>query len=438
MDINMGKRHLNKLSAKEVENLRKAGLHGDGGGLYLRVTATGAKMWIFRYSRRDMGLGGYPEISLEEARDLAADARKLLAKGIDPIEHRRAEPEEPVRAKTITFTEACEKYLEAHKSGWRNAKHKQQWENTLKTYAEPALGKMQVETITADDCLKVLAPIWTNKPETASRLRGRIENVLNWCAAKGYRDRDRINLATWRGNLKHLLAKRPKKSVVRHHPALPWQDMPAFIAELRNRDALAARALELTILTTARTSEVLLAERTETNGDIWTVPAERMKMQIEHRVPLVPRAVEIIEALPVIEGSPYLFPGQRRGRPLSNMAMQMMLRRMGHDAITVHGFRSTFRDWAAEQTSFPREIAKLCLAHQVGNEVERAYRRSELLAKRRELLTQWADFCASACDAPKQPEPKPAEPVRQPTAAERRAAFAYFASFRRSRPRRRA
>ena len=395
----MGKRQIHRLSALEVKNTKVPGLHGDGGGLLLRVTKSGTKNWVFRYNRRDMGLGAYPAISLEEARRRAADARKTLGQGIDPIKARRAMP---ATMKRISFADAYKEYISAHSPAWRNAKHRQQWQNTLRHYAEPIIGKKDVRDITADDCVRVLGPIWTEKPETASRLRGRMENVLDWCGAKGYRDRNTVNPASWRGNLKHLLAARSKKTGVRHHPAMPWRDIPAFMTKLRGRDGLAARALELLILTCARTSEVLLAERTEIEGDIWTVPGSRMKGGLEHRVPLVPRAVQIIESLPILEGNSFLFPGQRQGRPLSNMSMEMLLRRMGHDAITVHGFRSTFRDWAAEQTGFPREIAEMCLAHLVGNEVERAYRRSELLAKRRELLTAWADYCASAA-APDRP-----------------------------------
>jgi integrase len=390
MGSNMGRRQIHKLSALEVKNAKIPHLYGDGGGLILRVTKSGSKSWIFRYRRRDMGLGAYPAVSLEDARRLAADARKKLVQGIDPIETRQAKTE---KEKRITFAEACRQYIDAHAPGWKNAKHRQQWENTLHDYAEPILGKKDVRDITADDCLRVLSPIWTAKSETASRLRGRMENVLDWCAAKGYRDRNAVNPASWRGNLKHLLAGRPKKSSVRHHSAMDWRELPAFMRDLRQRDGLAARALELLILTCARTSEVLLAERSEIVGGVWTIPAARMKGGLDHRVPLVPQALELLINLPVIEGNPYLFPGQRQGRPLSNMAMEMMLRRMGRGDITVHGFRSTFRDWAAERTSFPREIAEMCLAHLVGNEVERAYRRSELLEKRRDLLATWSDYC---------------------------------------------
>jgi integrase len=396
MGRDMG-RQLHRLTALGVQRITAPGLHNDGGNLLMRVTATGSKSWIFRYNRRDMGLGGYPAVSLASARQQAADAREMLARGIDPIEARRAEPERNPRA--VTFAEAAADYVEAHKDGWRNAKHRQQWANTLTTYAVPAIGSKDVREITADDCRDLLAPIWTAKRETASRLRGRIELVLDWCAVKGFRDRDRVNPASWKGNLKHLLPAQNKRASVLHHAALPWKDVPEFIAELRQRDALAARALELTILTCARTSEVLLAERAEFVADVWTVPPTRMKGGRMHVVPLVPRALEIIEGLPILDGNPYLIPGQREGRPLSNMAMEMMLRRMNRNEITVHGFRSSFRDWAAEVTDFPREIAEMCLAHVVGNDVERAYRRSELLAKRRALLEAWADFCASASPA---------------------------------------
>jgi integrase len=397
MGTNMGKRTLHKLSAIEVRNQKRPGLYGDGGGLYLRVTKSGAKGWIFRFNRRDMGLGGFPDVSLEAARERASAARKQLREKADPIEARRADPER--KARGITFAQAAADYMEAHKDGWRNAQHRQQWQNTLATYAAPAIGNKDVREITADDCRDLLAKIWTDKRETASRLRGRIELVLDWCAAKGFRDRDRVNPAAWKGNLKHLLPKHNRRANVVHHPALPWQEVPAFVAELRGCDALAASALELLILTCARTGEILLAERAEIMADVWTIPATRMKSGRQHCIPLVPRAVEIVEGLPIIEGNLHLFPGIRAGRPLSKMVLEMLLRRMNRNDITVHGFRSSFRDFAAEATDFPREIAEMCLAHQVGNEVERAYRRSELLAKRRALLEAWADFCASASPA---------------------------------------
>jgi integrase len=283
----------------------------------------------------------------------------------------------------MTFNKAAAAYIQAHKAGWRGARTAHRWQSELERYAYPAFGKRDVATVTVDDVLHVLAPIWTTKNETASKVRERIEAVLDWAAAKGYRSG--VNPAMWRGNLKHLLPARARVHTVRHHPALPWQELPAFMAELRGRDALAARALETTILTACRTSEVLNADRSELNGDLWVIPAERMKARKEHRVPLSTHASAIISSVPCLEGNSYVFPGHRDGRPLSGMAMEMLLRRMGRSDITVHGFRSTFRDWAAEATDFPREIS--------GSEVERAYRRSDLLLKRKGLMQKWADYC---------------------------------------------
>ncbi len=297
-----------------MKKLKTPGLHGDGGGLHLRVTKTGTKSWIFRYSRRDMGLGAYPTVTLEAARDLAAAARKLRTSAVDPIEARRVEPS--AQPQNVTFAEACRQYLAAHEAGWKNAKHRQQRRNTLSARAEPIIGAMNVMEITANDCLRVLSPIWTEKPETASRLRGRMEAVLDWCVAKGFRDRGTVNPASWRGNLKHLLSERRKDRHASPRNAVAG-DSCLHRQTKRAREALAARALELTILTATRTSEALLAERGEIAGDVWAIPATRMKSGRPHSVPLVPRAVEIIAALLVIEGSQYLFPGQRQGRPLS-------------------------------------------------------------------------------------------------------------------------
>ncbi len=383
---------MGKLTDVRVRKTAQTGLHNDGYGLYLKVTDGDARSWIFRFKiggrTRDMGLGPYPEISLADAREKAADARKLTRQGIDPIEARRADGG---AAKGMTFDKAAAAYIQAHKAGWRGARTAHRWQSELERYAYPAFGKRDVATVTVDDVLRILAPIWTTKNETASKVRERIEAVLDWAAAKGYRSG--VNPAMWRGNLKHLLPARAKVHTVRHHPALPWQELPAFMADLRGRDALAARALETTILTACRTSEVLNADRSELNGDLWVIPAERMKARKEHRVPLSTQAFTIISSLPCIAGNSYVFPGHRDGRSLSGMAMEMLLRRMGRSDITVHGFRSTFRDWAAEATDFPREISELCLAHEVGNEVERAYRRSDLLLKRRGLMQKWADYC---------------------------------------------
>ena len=389
----------NCLTAVGIKNLKDKGLHADGGGLYLRITDSGTKGWIFRFSQsgrtRDMGLGTCAEISLASARQIAEECRKQLKQGIDPIEDRKktalAQNGGP---NVVTFREAADRYITAHEPSWKNAKHRQQWRNTLSSYAIPIIGHLDVAAITTDDILRVLEPIWQAKPETAVRVRGRIENVLDWCRARKHRDG--ANPALWRGHLKHLLPARKKKGTVRHHPAMPWRDIPAFMVTLRANSAISARTLEFTILTAARTSESILATHDEFDLDenIWHVPAKRMKASVDHRVPLAARARDIIAGLPRIEGLPYVFPGGPLDRPLSNMAMLELLRGL-RPGLTVHGFRSTFRDWAAEETDFPSEVVEMALAHTIESQVERAYRRGDLFQKRRALMDAWAAYCSS-------------------------------------------
>jgi integrase len=304
-------------------------------------------------------------------------------------------------ARVITFQSATDRYIAAHEPSWRNLKHRQQWRNTLIAYAEPIIGKLDVAAITTEDVLRVLEPIWRTKPETANRSRGRIENILDWCRVRKYRTE--ANPAVWRGHLKHLLPGRKKKGSVRHHPALPWREIPKFMADLRENSSISARALEFTILTVARTSESTLAIREkefDLDHSIWCVPAERMKAGVEHRVPLAPRARNIISATPEIEDNPYVFPGARKNRPLSNMAMLELLRGM-RPGLTVHGFRSAFRDWAAEATDFPNEVAEMALAHTIENDVECAYRRGDPFEKRKKLMEAWADYCCLGTGAVK-------------------------------------
>jgi integrase len=385
-----------KLSDLKIKALRKAGLHGDGDGLYLKVSPTGTRSWMLRFKvggqPSKMGLGPYPEISLSEARNRARDARAQLARGINPLadKRQRAAAQRTVKH-VVTFAEATERYIAAHESSWRNAKHRQQWRNTLATYAAPVIGKTPVHEVVMDDVLRVLEPIWQTKPETASRVRGRIENVLDWAKVRGLRSGE--NPAAWRGHLSHVLPARNKARSVQHHAALPWRQMPEFIAALRANSAISARALEFTILTAARTSEVVEAKWAEVDLEVgaWTVPKQRMKADREHRVPLTDAAVAALRALPRLAGNDYLFPGARKGRPLSNMAMLELLRGM-RPGLTVHGFRSTFRDWAAEATSFPRELAEAALAHVLGSASERAYQRGDLFEKRREMMTAWSAF----------------------------------------------
>ena len=392
----------NALSAVAVKTA-KPGRHADGGGLQLLVKQSGARSWVYRFmlkgKSRDIGLGpaGPGGISLADARDLATALRLKVKAGNDPLEERqRAEAEvkaaeQAAKVAGVTFKEMAETHIAANKDSWRSAKHKQQWENTLKTYAYPVVGDLPVAEVDTPHVLKVLEPIWREVPETASRLRGRIETVLDSAKARGYRQGE--NPARWRGHLAQILPARTKLSRG-HHKAMLYDGIPAFVERLQEREAVAALALEFVILTGARTGEVIGADWSEVDlaKALWTVPPERMKAGKEHRVPLSLRAVEILEQTKQLSGK-YLFPGAHGGK-LSSMAMAMLLRRMKQD-VTVHGFRSAFRDWAAECTGYSHEVAEMALAHTIGNAVERAYRRGDLFDKRRRLMADWATFCMS-------------------------------------------
>ncbi|MGX5718571.1 tyrosine-type recombinase/integrase [Shinella zoogloeoides] len=383
---------MNKLNARGVTAITKPGRHSDGGGLYLVVDKSGAKRWVFLYRRdgtlREMGLGGLKAVTLARARELAGKARAGLQAGVDPIEAKNRAP-----VAVPTFGEEADDFIVAMGPQFRNAKHLDQWKMTLKVYTAPLRSK-RVDEISTADVLEVLKPIWLTKPETAARLRGRIERVLDAAKVRGHRSGE--NPALWRGHLDKLLPKR-RKLTRGHHAAMPYGDVPAFVADLRKREAMAARALEFTILTAARSGETFGAtwKEIDLKAALWTISADRMKAGREHRVPLTPRAVEILTELSGLGTGPdaYVFPGQREGRPLSTMAMDMILRRMKID-MTVHGFRSSFRDWAGEETAFPRDVAEAALAHVVGDQTERAYRRGDALEKRRKLMAAWADFCA--------------------------------------------
>jgi integrase len=377
-----------KLTARKVETA-KAGKYSDSGNLYLVVSPTGSRKWVLRFTWRgrpkEMGLGSASSVPLADARDKAASARRKIAQGLNPIEERKRDSGIP------TFGEMADIVREALAAGFRNEKHKAQWKMTLETYAGPLRDK-PVDTITTDDVLAVLKPIWTAKAETASRLRGRIEKVLDAAKAKGFRDGE--NPGRWRGHLDHLLPK-ASKLARGHHPAMPYEEVPTFIARLREADSLAGRALELCILTAARSGEILGMRWAEVDLDkkIWTVPAHRMKAGRGHRVPLSSRAVAILRNLHKVMSGDFVFPGQARNKPLSNMAMEMVLRRMKVDDATVHGFRSSFRDWAGNVSSFPREVVETALAHVIGDKAEQAYRRSDALEKRRRLMEAWAAYC---------------------------------------------
>jgi integrase len=390
---------INRLSARAVAALAKPGRHADGGGLYLTIDKSGAKRWTFMFERsgrqREAGLGGINSVPLAKAREIATGFREALAGGVDPIDARQTDRRAQKGRKT--FGQVATAFLAAKEAGWRNEKHRKQWRMTLEIYAGPLWGVPPSEVDTAA-VLGVLQPIWTAKPETAARLRGRIEAVLDAARVSGHIGRNEANPARWKGHLEKLLPK-AKKLARGHHAAMAYGDVPEFMARLRARPAMAALALEFAILTAARTSEALGARWSEINAEktVWTVPAERMKAGREHRVPLSDRALAILEELAEAKTSDFVFPGQRAGKPLSGMVLEMILRRMKIE-VTPHGFRSSFRDWAGEETTFPREVCEAALAHSVGNKAEQAYRRGDALEKRRGLMEAWAAFCEPKAD----------------------------------------
>lgn len=394
-------RLLGRLTALGVTQAKRRGYYADGGGLYLQITASGSKSWVFRFKERgrlrEMGLGPLHTVGLAEARQRAHECRKARLDGRDPIEVRRGERLNATleAARAITFKGCAERYIAAHRAGWRNAKHAAQWTATLERYVHPCFGALPVQAVDVSLVLKAVEPIWTKKPETATRVRGRIEAILDWASARGYRRGE--NPARWRGHLENLLPSRVKVRRVEHHPALPYGDIGRFIAGLREQEGVAARALEFAILTAARTGEVIGARWNEisTKDRVWTVPAERMKGSREHRVPLSGASLTILDEMATLRSSEFVFPGMKAARPLSNMSFLMLLRRMERRDLTAHGFRSTFRDWAAERTGFPAEVAEMALAHAVAGKVEAAYRRGDLFEKRRQLMESWATFCAS-------------------------------------------
>jgi integrase len=385
-------RKINRLSARAVETLKKPGRHADGGSLYLVIDGAGAKRWVFlfrwRGRLREMGLGSLKAVPLASAREAATAARQAVAAGRDPIADKKA-----AASSMPTFGAFTDKFLENKGPGWRNAKHRQQWRNTLATYAA-SLRRQPVDAITTEDVLSVLKPIWTAKSETASRLRGRIEQILDAARAAGHRSGE--NPARWKGHLDQLLSKR-QKLTRGHHPAMAYQDVPAFVASLQAQQSVTAMALEFTIMTVARSGEALSARWSEIDiaQAVWTVPGKRMKGGREHRVPLTERALEILAEAQKMGASEFVFPGTKPRSHLSSMAMAMLMRRMKIENATPHGFRSSFRDWAGDSTSFPREVAEAALAHAVGDETEQAYRRSDALAKRRKLMDVWSRFCTT-------------------------------------------
>jgi integrase len=396
--------HPGKLTAFKVASITRAaktGYTGDGGGLYLQISRYGTPSWVFRYRvngrLREAGLGSIDTWSLAEARDRAREFRQQRGTGKDPIEVRKAEraKEKLETARTMTFRQCAEAYIKAHAEGWKNEKHAAQWPATLGSYAFPVFGDLPVAAVDTALVTKVIEPIWSTKTETASRVRGRIESVLDWATARGHRQGE--NPARWRGHLENLFPARSKVRRVEHHAALPYVEIGAFMADVRQQEGFAARTLEFAILTAARTGEVIGArwEEFDLAERFWAIPAERMKAGKEHRVPLSDAALAIVEKMAEVRQGDFVFPGGKTGRPLSNMSMLVLLRQMGRGDLTVHGFRSSFRDWAAERTNFPAEVAEMALAHTVGDKVEAAYRRGDLFQKRRQLAEAWARFCAT-------------------------------------------
>jgi integrase len=409
-------RQIEKLTSLEVSKKTKAGYHSDGAGLYLQVSDTGAKSWLFRFTiagkKRWMGLGPFHTITLAEARLKARECRQALLNGHDPLELKRSAVLAAAleRARMMTFDQCAAAYIAAHRATWRNPKHASQWENTLATYAGPVIGELPVAEVDTALVVKVLHPIWHAKTETAVRLRGRIENILDWAAASKYRTGD--NPARWRGHLENLLADPNKIAPVEHHPALPWYEVCSFMSELRKCPGIAPRALEFLILTNLRSNSVRGTRWDEIDfgAKVWTVPGGRMKGGKEFRAPLSSAALALLDVMP--RSDELVFPGRKAGSPQSDMTLTAVLKRMKRDDISVHGFRSTFRDWASESVanSFPHEVIEQAMSHTLANKVEAAYRRGDLLAKRALLMQAWADYCVgkSAIATPVQLQPKAA------------------------------
>jgi integrase len=394
-------READRLNALEVKRLDKPGYYCDGAGLYLQVSKTGSKSWIMRYTLGgkscEMGLGSLNAFSLAEARVRAKAQRKLLADGKDPLATKRSDQLKVrmAEASIITFDQAASAFYEANSPAWRNPKHGEQWRNSLSNYASPVIGSMPVSAVETAHVLRILSPIWSTKTETATRVRGRIEKVLDWAKVQGYRTGD--NPAAWRGHLSEVLPKPSKVADAGHHAALPWSEIGGFMAALQAMQGAGARAMEIIILTATRTNEVLNAKWSEfdLDGKLWTIPKERMKGFREHRVPLSDPVVALLSKLRAESGGgEYVFAGRKANTTLSNMAAMQTLRRMGRGEVTVHGFRSTFRDWCSESTAFSRDVCEMALAHTIADKTESAYRRGDLIEKRRALMADWAVHCS--------------------------------------------
>lgn len=394
-----------ELSAVQVKRITKPGLFAVGGvaGLHLQVKTTGARSWILRAKvgdkRRDIGLGGYPDVSLALARDGAREARDQIRRGVDPAEERKARKQalKAAQAKALTFSKAAVRCHQTKVPEFRSVKHQSDWISSINRFVDPIIGDLPVSSIELPHIVSVLEPIWKTKTETATRVRQRIESVLGWATVSGFRTGD--NPARWKGNLEHALPNPSKIREIRHFPALSWHEVGGFMAELRKRDGISARALEFSILTASRSGEVRLAtwEEIDRESAVWTIPGNRMKAGRTHRVPLSDPAIEILKAVPRFEGSPFVF-SSPRGGPLSDMSISAVCRRMEVNAVP-HGFRSTFKDWARSSTSYADEVSELALAHVSSDATRAAYARDELLAKRSRLMRDWAGFCGEVQSA---------------------------------------
>lgn len=394
---------LQKLTALKVKNTAKAGLYCDGGGLYLRVATGGSKQWCYRYMMDSkphfMGLGSVNTLSLAEAREKARDCRKLILNGQDPIQTmgRNARKVQRIEsaAGSISFDECAKQYIEAHRSGWRNPKHVNQWGNTLQAYAFPVFGKLSVSQLDTNHVLKAIQPIWSTKPETANRVRGRVELILDWAKVRGFRAGE--NPARWKGHLDKLLPPRSKVSKVKHHEALPYAQIPSFMRKLRTEVGVSPKALEFVILTACRVSEAVKAEWPEIDfkAKIWVIPSSRTKSGREHRVPLTDSAIKILKAQQKEATGEFIFPGWTAGSSLTDAACLRLLDKMGYGEYTTHGFRSSFKDWAAELTQFPEDLSEAALAHVIKDKTQKAYQRGDMLQRRAEMMEAWARYCSS-------------------------------------------
>ncbi len=385
-----------KLTSLEVNRIKEPGKHPLGENLYLQVSKSGTRSWIFRYTLdgkgRWMGLGSASVVSLAKARDLVVDQKRILQKGLDPLKKRAFDLKEE-QAKSVTFKQCAENYIEAHKPKWKSRKNLIQWQNSLATYAYPVCGDLPVGEIDTATVMKILKPIWYEKTETASRVRARVERILSWATVQGYRNGE--NPAQWRGHLDQLLPNKSTISKTNHFKAMPFDEVGFFIKDLRAMEGIASRAMEFLILTATRTNETLEARWDEINLDekVWTIPATRMKAKREHKIPLSHRCIQLLLEMRDLRCSEFVFPGTKHNHPLSNMSLLMILRRMDLK-FTTHGFRSSFSDWAAERTNITREVVEMALAHTIKNKVEAAYRRGDLMLKRKKLMDTWAEYCS--------------------------------------------